>query len=191
MKPRRQFLQQFGTLVGFATLAGCGAGMRPPEPPTLPPLPAIRRIVLSHPPSKEKIDVIYFANGRYDAKVMTAISSLLRDRNTGAVGAIDPLLIDFLFDLLQRTGLPQSTEVVVLSGFRSAETNAALIKAGAPAARESFHVQGKALDFRVPVLPGSAVNEIAKTMQRGGAAYYPTSGHTHIDVGAVRTWKTG
>jgi uncharacterized protein YcbK (DUF882 family) len=30
--------------------------------------------------------------------------------------------------------------------------------------------------------------EVAKTMQRGGVAYYPKSGHIHVDTGAVRTW---
>lgn len=172
-------------------LAGCAARPPlPPEPPPLPALPDVRRVVLVHPPSNERLDTIYFHNGTYDDRAMEKVRLMLRDRNTGASRAIDPLLLDFVYDLLFRTGLPPTTEVAVLSGYRSPETNARLIRDGRPAARESFHLQGKALDFRLASLPGPAMAEIAKTMQRGGAAFYPSTNHTHIDTGPVRTWRT-
>lgn len=161
-----------------------------PSGPSLPPLPAVRRVVLVHPASGERADVIYFHNGGYDPRALEKVALLLRDRNTGERGAIDPALLDFVFDLLYRTGLPPSTEVHVSSGYRSVRTNAQLVKNNPQAARESFHLQGKALDFKVPMLPGPALAEIAKTMQRGGAAFYPSTGHTHIDTGPVRTWRT-
>lgn len=181
-------------LAAPALLTACST--RPPkapveeEMPPLPPLPDIRRIVLSHPRSKELVDVIYFHNGSYDKDAMAKINHLLRDRRTGEVGRIDPLLMDFMFDLLLRTGLPPTTVVEVTDGFRSAGTNADLIKVNSNAARESYHLSGRAMDFKVPLLPGAALGEIAKTMQRGGAAYYPSTGHTHIDTGPNRTWKT-
>lgn len=162
----------------------------PPEEPTLPPLPDNRRIVLVHPPTKDRVDVVYWHHGRYDANAMESIARLARDRTTGESHPIDPQVIDFLFDLLSRSGLPSSTEIHVISGFRSPVTNAALVKAGEQAARQSLHLEGKALDVKIPLLPGAAIGEIAKTMQRGGAAFYPSDGHTHVDTGAVRTWKT-
>ncbi|HYC05906.1 MAG TPA: DUF882 domain-containing protein [Azospirillaceae bacterium] len=173
-------------------LVACAAGRPPaePSPPDLPPLPDLRRIVLVHQPSGEKADVVYWFNGQYDPRAMERVKLVLRDRNDGTVGEIDPLLLDFLFDLLYRTGLPSSTEIHVYSGYRSPQTNARLVKANPQAARESFHMQGKAVDIKVPILPGAAIAEIAKTMQRGGAAYYPSTGHTHVDTGPVRTWRT-
>ncbi|HYE50620.1 MAG TPA: DUF882 domain-containing protein [Azospirillaceae bacterium] len=174
-------------------LAACAGGRPPgvPEPvPELPPLPDLRRIVLVHQPSGERADVVYWHNGAYDPRAMEKVSLLLRDRTAGKIGAIDPLLLDFLFDLLYRTGLPPTTEIHVYSGYRAPETNAKLVKANPQAARESFHMQGKAVDVKVPILPGAAIAEIAKTMQRGGAAYYPSTGHTHVDTGPVRTWRT-
>jgi uncharacterized protein YcbK (DUF882 family) len=174
----------------LVALAACTTRPPPAPEPALPPLPDNRRIVLMHPPSKERLDVIYWHNGRYDAAAMESIGRLARDRTTGEAHLIDPQVIDFLFDLLQRSGLPSSTEIHVISGFRSATTNAALIKAGEQAAKQSLHLDGKALDVKIPLLPGAAIGEIAKTMQRGGAAYYPSDGHTHVDTGAVRTWKT-
>jgi uncharacterized protein YcbK (DUF882 family) len=175
----------------LAALAGCAG--RAPAPSdqeiVLPELPAVRRIVLRHKASGERLDVVYFSSGQYDPSVMARVRHLLRDRVSGEVGPIDPLLLDFIYDLLSRTGLPSSTEVLVFSGFRSPQTNAQLIKRGAPAGRESFHLQGKAIDLKVGTLPGPALAEIAKTMQRGGAAFYPATGHLHIDTGPVRTWK--
>ncbi len=182
-------------LLTAAALALAGCTSRPPQPPpepevVLPPLPDVRRVVLTYPRSKEMVDVIYFHNGDYDRDAMVKINHLLRDRRTGEERPIDPLLMDFLFDLLMRTGLPPTTVVEVTDGFRSAGTNADLVKVNGNAARESYHLQGKAMDFRVPLLPGPALGEIAKTMQRGGSAYYPSTGHTHIDTGPNRTWRT-
>ena len=181
------------TTLALLPLAACS--IRPPEleegpPPDLPPLPAVRRIVLFHAKSGERLDLIYFHHNGYDARAMQKIDLLLRDRQTGQAGRIDPLLMDFMYDLLQRTGLPPSTEVQVTDGFRSPGTNIELVRDNPNAARESYHLQGRAMDFKVPLLPGSALGEIAKTMQRGGAAYYPSTGHTHIDTGPNRTWKT-
>ena len=178
----------------LAPLTACST--RPPvseeegPPPDLPPLPDVRRIVLTHVKSGETAYVIYFHNNGYDPRAMQKIELLLRDRRTGQVGRIDPLLMDFMFDLLQRTGLPPTTVVQVTDGFRSPGTNADLVRDNPNAARESYHLQGRAMDFKVPLLPGPALGEIAKTMQRGGAAYYPSTGHTHIDTGPNRTWKT-
>ncbi|MFM2043401.1 MAG: hypothetical protein RLY86_1977 [Pseudomonadota bacterium] len=186
---RRRFLVSGLALLG---LSACGTAPEPPvaEMPVLPPLPDRRRLVLVHAQSGERVDAVYADAGRYIPAVLAQVNRLLRDRNTGEVAPIDPLVLDFLWDLLFRTGMPQGTEVHVTSGFRSAATNAKLVAQNRGAGRESFHLQGRALDFRVPLLPGPALAEIAKTMQRGGAAFYPTSGHTHIDVGPVRTWRT-
>ncbi|MFV3127569.1 YcbK family protein [Niveispirillum sp. KHB5.9] len=182
------------SVLSLVPLAACStrppAGEEDGPPPDLPPLPDVRRIVLSHPKSRERVDVIYFHSGAYDPRALQQIDQLLRDRRTGQVGRIDPLLMDFMFDLLQRTGLPPTTVVEVTDGFRSPGTNADLVRDNANAARESYHLQGRAMDFKVPLLPGAALGEIAKTMQRGGAAYYPSTGHTHIDTGPNRTWKT-
>ncbi|WP_119679559.1 YcbK family protein [Indioceanicola profundi] len=188
--PRRH-LFACGAAAALMVLGACG-GPRTPElaEPVLPPLPGTRRIVLVHSPSRERVDVVYAREGRYDATALAQINNLMRDRNTGDLAPIDPLLLDFLWDLLFRTGIAEGTEVQITSGYRSPQTNARLVSQNRNAARESFHMSGKAMDFRVPLLPGAALAEIAKTMQRGGAAYYPSTGHTHIDTGPVRTWRT-
>lgn len=177
-------------------LAACGGTPKPfptaPSEADLPPAntAAIRRVVLVHPPSKEKVDVTYWHDGAYDAHAMAEVARIMRDRRTGEIHEIDPALMDFISGVILRASLPASTQVDILSGYRSPETNAALVKVNRNAARESFHMQGRAADIRIPALKGDAITEIAKTMQRGGAAFYDGSGHTHVDTGPVRTWAT-
>ena len=52
-------------------------------------------------------------------------------------------------------------------------------------------MHGWAVDFRIEGVKGKAICEIAKTMQRGGVAYYPEDNHVHVDLGNIRTWHEG
>ena len=127
-------------------------------------------------------------DGRYDFQSLGRINALLRDRRSGRIFRIDPELVDFLVDLRTRLALPPSAVFEILSGYRESETNAALRREDKPAARNSLHVQGRAVDFRLVNVNGRAVAEVAKTMQRGGVSYYPGSNHVHLDTGALRSW---
>ncbi|MGB4100705.1 MAG: DUF882 domain-containing protein [Alphaproteobacteria bacterium] len=152
--------------------------------------PAERRFIsLRVPETGETAAVTYINDWHYDRAALRQIAHICRDRHNGAVGKIDPRLIDFIADLRDRVGLPESTTLDVLSCYRAPETNAALARTDRYVARESWHTKGRAVDLRVPQLTGRAMAEVAKTMQRGGVAYYPRSGHVHIDTGEVRTWK--
>jgi uncharacterized protein YcbK (DUF882 family) len=157
-------------------------------PKTSPdPVPS-RSIVFLQPESGDRLSVTYFHDGHYDQKALHAINYLFRDRRAGVVGAIDPELIDFLVDIRTRLDLPPSVTFEILSGYRTAESNAILARTNNNVAIESLHVHGWAVDFRIPGVDGSAIAEVAKTMQRGGVAYYPNSNHVHVDLGNIRTW---
>lgn len=177
-------------------LGGC-ASSRPPShlvsgrgmEKTQPDRVAQRRVVLTHPQSKEALDLVYFRNGRYDSAAMKKINWLMRDRHKNAVRAIDPELIDYLVDLRRRLMLPETVPFQILSGYRAPSTNANLASSNGNVATESLHMYGWAVDFRIDGINGQAIAEIAKTMQRGGVAYYPSSNHLHVDLGNIRTWK--
>jgi uncharacterized protein YcbK (DUF882 family) len=156
---------------------------------TRPDQEATRRIVLMYPYTHEKIDVIYFHDGHYDADSMEKIRQLMRDRHADVAGEIDPELIDYMSDIRLRLGLPPTVVFQVLSGFRTRQTNDGLAVSNANVAKESLHLHGWAVDFRIDGVNGSAICEIAKTMQRGGVAYYPKDNHVHVDLGNIRTWK--
>ncbi|MDD3370254.1 MAG: DUF882 domain-containing protein [Alphaproteobacteria bacterium] len=155
---------------------------------THPDRDALRRIVLVHPYTKEKIDVMYYHNGRYDSAALKKINRLMRDRRANYAGRIDPELVDFLVDIRKRLGLPSTVPFQILSGYRTSRTNKKLSFTNGNVAKESLHMHGWAVDFRVDGVSGKAICEIAKTMQRGGVAYYPSDNHVHVDIGNIRTW---
>ncbi len=178
-------------------LAGCGSSAPTGKlvkqyggPKTCPDPAAERFISLSNPTSGERLNLTYYNHGRYDPSSMKAINHLFRDRRAGVVGEIDPELIDFLVDIRTRLGLPPTVVFEILCGYRTPETNAALKKNNGQVATESLHIHGWAVDFRVAKVSGSAIAEVAKTMQRGGVSFYPSDNHVHVDLGNIRTWRT-
>lgn len=194
----RKFLSVF--LTGFL-LIGLAACSGPREPlyagtlvkqyggeKTKPDVLGRRTILFSSPASGETLSATYVVEGRYDSNVLHRIDIFFRDRRNGQIFAIEPELIDFLVDVRTRLGLPASAVFEILSGYRAPETNGALRREEKPAARNSLHLQGRAVDFRIKNVDGRAVAEIAKTMQRGGVSYYSGSNHVHIDVGTIRSW---
>ncbi len=157
---------------------------------TRPDAVAERSIVVAHPRSGERLNLTYYHDNGYDPAAMAAINRLFRDRHADVVGTIDPELIDFLVDIRSRLALPPTVTFEILSGYRTQDTNAGLRQTNGQVAKESLHIHGWAVDFRVPGVNGSAIAEIAKTMQRGGVSFYPSDNHVHVDLGNIRTWPT-
>jgi hypothetical protein len=112
------------------------------------------------------------------------LSVFLRDHHSGRVTDIDVGVIDFLADIMAATG---QTSAVVLSAFRSHETNAMLARTTFGVAENSQHIYGRALDVRFPAKLADAV-AAARAMRRGGVGWYPHSGFIHLDTGPVRNW---
>ena len=76
----------------------------------------------------------------------------------------------------------------IISGYRSPVTNAKLAAASNGVAKKSMHMEGKAMDIRVPGRALTAVHSTALAMGLGGVGYYPTSNFVHVDTGRVRQW---
>jgi uncharacterized protein YcbK (DUF882 family) len=55
-------------------------------------------------------------------------------------------------------------------------------------ANKSLHIQGKAIDIRLPECSLSNLREAALSLKVGGVGYYPESNFVHIDTGRVRFW---
>ncbi len=190
-------MRRFLALGVLCVLAACGGGAGSSSShqvsgrglaKTTPDGDATRRIVMVYPYTHEKIDVVYYHDGSYDQRALASINELMRDRHENIAGKIDPELIDYMVDIRKRLGLPATVPFQVLSGFRTPETNASLAVTNANVAKESLHMHGWAVDFRIDSVNGKAMCEIAKTMQRGGVAFYPEDNHIHIDLGNIRTW---
>ena len=117
-------------------------------------------------------------------RAMDELCVFLRDQHSGRMTTIDVGVIDFLADVMAATG---QTSAVVLSAFRSRETNAMLARTTFGVAENSQHIYGRALDVRFPARLDDAV-DAARAMRRGGVGWYPHSGFIHLDTGPVRNW---
>jgi uncharacterized protein YcbK (DUF882 family) len=79
--------------------------------------------------------------------------------------------------------------VEIVSGYRSPAYNAHLRSQGRQVARESQHLQGRAVDFRLPEISTERLLAFVKSQSLGGVGYYPHSRFVHADTGPVRYWK--
>ncbi|MGA8052379.1 MAG: DUF882 domain-containing protein, partial [Burkholderiales bacterium] len=52
----------------------------------------------------------------------------------------------------------------------------------------SLHLEGRAIDIRLPGVPLADLREAALSLRAGGVGFYPASDFVHIDTGRVRTW---
>src|SRR6516225_6257524 len=123
------------------------------------------------------------ANGPI-ARVMDELCVFLRDQHSGRMTSIHVGVIDFLAHVMAATG---QTSAVVLSAFRTPETNAMLARTTFGVAENSQHLYGRALDVRFPARLADAMT-VARAMRRGGVGWYPHSGFIHLDTGPVRNW---
>ncbi|MEW6647087.1 MAG: YcbK family protein [Pseudomonadota bacterium] len=145
-----------------------------------------RRLAFNNLHTGESLHTVYWQDGRYVAEGLAAINHLLRDHRSGEAGNMEPLLFDLLYQLQQRVGLARPYEVI--SGYRSPQTNAQLRQNSNGVAKNSLHMEGRAIDVR---LPGEALRHLlhaARDLRAGGVGYYPRSGFIHLDTGPFRTW---
>lgn len=134
----------------------------------------------------EKLRLAFYENGRYVPSAMQALNHFLRDYRTGDVHPIDPALFDQLHTL---QGLVESPgEFHVISGYRSPQTNQMLHAHSDGVASHSMHLEGRAMDIRLPGKDLSALHNAALSMNAGGVGYYHGSDFIHIDTGRVRRW---
>src|SRR6267154_3170365 len=149
----------------------------------LPP-PQPHRLNLANPHTGETFSGIYRDDNGPIPGVMEELSVFLRDFHSGEKIAIDVGVLDFLSSVMQAVG---QSKAMILSAYRTRETNALLARTHFGVAENSQHLYGRALDIRFETRNEAAV-QAARTLQRGGVGWYPRSGFFHIDTGPVRNW---
>jgi uncharacterized protein YcbK (DUF882 family) len=145
-----------------------------------------RRLSLTHAEDGEAWQGAYWRDGAPLPEAMAALSHLLRDRRANVAGGMDPGLFDLLALLDRRTA---GRGFVVVSAFRTAETQAALAARWGRAAEMSLHVTGQAVDVRRPGLHALGLVGAAVQLRAGGVGLYRgASPYVHLDTGPIRRW---
>ncbi len=137
--------------------------------------------------TKEYLKTTYWKNGEYIQEVLADVNHIFRDHYTGVVRRIDRHLLDTLF-AIQHT-LQCNEPFHLISGYRTASTNAFLRKNNKKAVRKSFHMYGKAADIRIPEVSLKEIRQIAFKLKKGGVGYYPRDNFIHVDTGKIRYWN--
>jgi uncharacterized protein YcbK (DUF882 family) len=163
---------------GFAPTA-------PLEPPKLD-LTSPRSLSLTNINSGESINVTYWSDGSYHRDALDQLNHFLRDVKTNEQTEMDPHVLDVLWHTMQIVGFHGTVDI--LSAYRSPQTNAWLASVSRGVASDSQHMNGNAMDIRLPGVPVFKIRQAARSLQMGGVGFYPRSGFVHIDTGSIRYW---
>ncbi|PKO73126.1 MAG: Twin-arginine translocation pathway signal [Betaproteobacteria bacterium HGW-Betaproteobacteria-17] len=173
---RRKFLK-LGMLAAALPLpAFASQGLFEPE----------RRLGFHSLHTGEKAELPYWIEGEYVPESLAEINHVLRDHRTGEVAAIDTQLLDLLHRVSAAVGASRPFQVI--SGYRSPASNQMLAKNSSGVATRSLHMQGKAIDARLPGIALADLRNAGLMLRGGGVGYYPGSDFVHLDVGRVRSW---
>lgn len=150
------------------------------------PDPGSRSLVFHHLHTGETLEAEYWHDGHYDRNALTAVDHVLRDFRTGDVHAIDRELLDLLHRVQRELGVYAPFQVI--GGYRSPRTNKMLRARSSGVAKRSLHMQGRAIDVRIPGVRTALLREAAADLRIGGVGYYRASDFVHLDTGRPRSW---
>ena len=178
MNQRRSFLKSsvvLASAIGMPALAKAAQ-----------PAPAERTLRLYNTHTGESLRSVFWAEGQFIPDALKDINKLLRDHRNDKVADMDPKLILLLNDVSDKFGDAQTLHII--SGYRSPESNAKLAAASNGVAKHSMHMDGKAIDIRIPGKNLVHLHKAAMSMRGGGVGYYADSQFVHMDTGRVRYW---
>ncbi|NYI29836.1 YcbK family protein [Sulfitobacter geojensis] len=146
----------------------------------------IRRIKMYSGRTGERIDMIYWIEGKYIKDAVKEVNYFMRDWRTDGVKSMDLRTVDIM--AAAHNLLDVNEPYMLLSGYRSPKTNAMLRSRSRGVAKNSLHMKGQAADLR---LGSRSVNQMARAAiacHGGGVGRYSGSNFVHMDCGVVRSW---
>jgi uncharacterized protein YcbK (DUF882 family) len=134
----------------------------------------------------EELSAVFWSQGRYNEDGLAELKHIMRDWRTEQTIEIDRMLYQLLFDIRNKVGTDQPFQII--SAYRSPKTNLQLRQNSDGVAKKSLHMQGMAIDVRLPGYSTKGLQQLALKMHRGGVGYYGRSDFVHLDTGRPRSW---
>jgi len=158
-------------------------------------MPALARAAVAAPHERslrfynthtgETLRTLFWAEGQFIPEALQDINKLLRDHRSNTIATIDPALMLLVNKVSAQFGA--NNVIHIISGYRSPETNEKPAASGG-VAKHSMHLEGKAIDLRIPGVDLRNVHKAALALKSGGVGYYQDSQFVHMDTGRVRHW---
>jgi len=146
----------------------------------------IRRIRMYSGRTGERIDTIYWIQGEYIGEALREINLFMRDWRTDQTKNVDTRTIDIM--AASHNLMEASEPYLLLSGYRSPQTNAMLRRRSSGVARNSLHMKAQAADLRLQSRSVRQMAQAAIACRAGGVGRYTGSNFVHMDCGPVRDW---
>jgi uncharacterized protein YcbK (DUF882 family) len=178
MSQRRSFLKSsvaLASVIGMPALAKAAQSA-----------PGERTLRLYNTHTGESLRRVFWAEGQFIPDALQDLNKLLRDHRNDKIAPIDPKLLLLVNEVSNKFGDGQQLHII--SGYRSPESNAKLAARSNGVARHSMHMDGKAIDIRLPGKNLAQLHKAAMSLRGGGVGYYPDSQFVHMDTGRVRYW---
>ena len=145
-----------------------------------------RRIKMYSGRTGETLDTIYWIDGDYIRDAVREVNHFMRDWRRDETTDIDLRTIDIM--AAAHNLMDASEPYMLLSGYRSPETNAMLRARSRGVAKNSLHVKGQAADLRLGSRSVRDMARAAAACRAGGVGSYSRSNFVHMDCGPIRTW---
>lgn len=146
----------------------------------------IRRLRMYSGRTGEKIDMIYWVDGNYIRDAVAEVNHFMRDWRNDQVKEIDLRTMDIMAAV--HNMMDTSEPYLLISGYRSPQTNAMLRARSSGVAKNSRHLRGEAADLRLNSRSVSQIAQAAQACRAGGVGRYSGSNFVHMDCGPVRSW---
>ena len=179
-KNRRKWLSLGGIVLG--------ASMMPSTVLAMVSTPKPRILSFYNVNTNERLSGEFSATTGFNRSLLGKLDYFMRDRRTDQVRRMDPNLFMKFYHLQSDLGL-RTAQIDVICGYRSVATNAMRRRQSRDVASNSYHIKGKAIDFKITGVPLARLRQAAENLDSGGVGYYPYSNFIHVDTGPVRTWR--
>ena len=146
----------------------------------------VRRVKMYSGRTGEHIDMIYWIDGKYVSDALKEVNYFMRDWRQDKHASMDTRAVDII--AATRNLLETDNAFMLLSGYRTAQTNAMLRARSSGVARKSLHMEAKAADLRLNGRSDGQIARAAASCRAGGVGRYSGSNFVHVDCGPVRTW---
>ena len=139
----------------------------------------IRKLKMVSHKTGERIDTIYWIDGEYIPEALHEIDVLMRDWRRNEIKPIDLRTIDIL--AASHSVLDTGEPFRLMSGYRSAKTNAMLRRQSRSVSKNSLHITGQAADVRLGTRSVRQLAKAAQACKSGGVGRYSRSNFVHLD----------